>query len=126
MAAMPPLRVDPLLSYARRVGDDLQVVLVVGPDAEPVGPDVVLRLRDADVVVDQPVTVTPLDEGQARVESTIPAGALTEGTWKLKLVGAPGTERRNLQTRVLLRSGMPVALLPGRPPDTLLPEPAPR
>ncbi len=123
---MPSLRVDPLLSYARRIGDDLKVVLVVGPDDEPVAPDVVLRLRDAEKVVDQPVTVTSLDGRRARVEAAIPAQALPEGTWKMKLVGPPGTERRNLQTRVLLRSGMPVALLPGRPPRTVIPEPVPR
>ncbi len=41
-------------------------------------------------------------------------------------VADPATSvRRNLRTRVLVRAGMPVALLPGRAPDTRLPEPTP-
>ncbi len=68
---MSDVRVDPLSSYARRVGDDVKVVLVVDPGGDPVGPGVVLRLLDGEVV-DVPVTVTPAEEGPARVEALVP------------------------------------------------------
>lgn len=121
---MPVLRVDPLLSYARRVGDGIRVVLVVGPAEQPIGADVVLRFRDGDVV-DHPVTVVTADEGRSRIEALIPGDRLAEGTWRMKLVDPTGGDRLNLQTRVLIRPGMPIALLPGRPPRTRLPEPTP-
>lgn len=122
---MPALRVDPLLSYARRVPDGVKVILVVDATEELLGADAVLRLRDGDVT-DHPVTVTPTEDGRSRVEALIPGDRLADGTWRMKLVDRAGTEPRNLQTRILVRSGMPVALLPGRPPRTLMPEPAPR
>jgi hypothetical protein len=59
------------------------------------------------------------------VDLHIDAERLGEGTWRMRLVDPSGDEPQNLQTRLLLRSGMPVALLPGRPPDTVLPEPEP-
>ncbi len=121
---MPALSVDPLLSYARRLGEDIKLVLVVDTSDEAVAADVALRLH-ADEAVDQPVSVTPLSESRTRIEAVVPAGTLAEGTWRMKLI-SPDDERTNLQTRVLIRSGMPIALLPGRPPDTRLAEPAPR
>jgi hypothetical protein len=122
---MPALRVDPLLSYARRVGGDIKVVLVVGAADQSVGADVVLQFRDGEVI-DSPLTVAPAGEGRTRVEALIPEDRLGDGTWRMRLVDPTGPERRNLQTRVLVRAGMPIALLPGRPPDTRLPEPEPR
>ena len=122
---MPDVRVDPLYSYARRVGDDVKVVLVLDSGGEPVESGEVLRLRDGEMV-QVPVTVTPTGDDLARVEALVPGARLGDGTWRMKLVDPTGTERRNLQTRVLVRAGMPVALLPGRPPRTRLPEPAPR
>lgn len=122
---MADVRVDPLLSYARRVGDDVKVVLVVDPGDTPLGADVALRLRD-DGVVDVPLTLTRAEEGRARVEALVPGDRLEGGTWRLRLVDPASGDRHNLQTRVLVRAGMPVALLPGRPPETLMPEPEPR
>lgn len=122
---MPEARVDPLLSYARRVGDDVKLVLVVDPGDEPLGADVALQLRDGEPF-DAPVTVTPADAGRTRVEALIPSDRLDGRTWRMRLVDPAGAERRNLQTRVLVRPGMPVALLPGRPPETRMPEPEPR
>jgi hypothetical protein len=119
---MSQLRVDPLLSYARRSGDDVQVTLEIsGP--RPSG-DLGLRLRGTDTV-DHPVSVTPSGKGRFRVEALIPKAGLDDGTWRMRLLDGSG-EQRNLQTRLLLREGMPIALLPGRPPDTVLPEPSPR
>lgn len=122
--AMAADRVDPLLSYARRVGNDVKVVLVVEREA-PVDPGAVLRLRDGETV-DVPVTLRPAGADRDRVEAVLPGDRVGEGTWRMKLVAPGGGERRNLQTRVLIRSGMPVALLPGRPPATRLEEPEPR
>ena len=120
---MPEVRVDPLLSYARRAGARVQVVLeVVG---EPPSGDVMVRLH-ADRSVDEPATVTPSGAGRFRVDAHLDADRLGEGTWRMRLIDSAGDEPQNLQTRLLLRAGMPVALLPGRPPDTMLPEPAPR
>ena len=119
---MPGLRVDPVLSYARRAGSRVQVVLeVVG---EPPSGDVMVRLH-ADRSVDEPATVTPSGAGRFAVDLHVDAERLGEGTWRMRLVDPTGDEPQNLQTRLLLRSGMPVALLPGRPPDTVLPEPEP-
>jgi hypothetical protein len=124
MAPMAALSVDPLLSYARRLGEDIKLVLVVDTSDEPVAADAALRLH-AEESIDVPISVTPLSETRTRVEAVVSTGTLADGTWRMKLV-APDGERSNLQTRVLIRSGMPIALLPGRPPRTLLPEPAPR
>ncbi|MET0525858.1 MAG: hypothetical protein ABWZ91_13720 [Nocardioides sp.] len=122
---MADVRVDPLLSYARRAGDNVRVVLVVDPGDVPHATDLALQLRD-DEVLDAPATVTRADEGRARIEALVPGARLEGGTWRMKLVNPASGERRNLQTRVLVRAGMPVALLPGRPPETRMPEPAPR
>ena len=122
---MEILPVDPLLSYARRVGDDVKVVLVVGPAEEPLGADIALRLRSKGAAVDVPAAVAPVDGGRSRIEALLPGGEVGDGTWRLKLLGRATFGRLNLQTRLLLRAGMPVALLPGPSPDTRLPEPAP-
>jgi hypothetical protein len=119
---MPGLRVDPLLSYARRAGSRVQVVLeVVGE--RPSG-DVMVRLH-ADRSVDEPATVTPSGAGRFVIDAHVDADRLGDGTWRMRLIDPAADEPQNLQTRLLLRSDMPVALLPGPPPDTVLPEPEP-
>ena len=119
---MPGLRVDPLLSYARRAGSRVQVVLeVVGE--RPSG-DVMVRLH-ADRSVDEPATVTPSGAGRFVIDLHVDADRLGDGTWRMRLIDPGADEPQNLQTRLLLRSDMPVALLPGPPPDTVLPEPEP-
>lgn len=122
---MPDLRVDPLLSYARRSGETVRVTLEVEGEA-PASSNLALRLHDEQGTHDVPVTVTGSGPGRFRVEAAVGSDQVGEGTWRMKLIDPAGTERHNLQTRVLIRSGMPVALLPGRPPRTVLPEPAPR
>ena len=119
---MPEVRVDPVLSYARRAGARVQVVLeMVG---EPPSGDVKVRLH-ADRSVDESATVTPRGAGRFVVDVHVDADRLGEGTWRMRLIDSAGDEAQNLQTRLLLRNHMPVALLPGRPPDTVLPEPEP-
>jgi hypothetical protein len=121
---MAALSVDPLLSYARRLGEDIKLVLVVDTSDEVVDADAALRLH-AEESIDVPISVTPVSESRTRIEAVVSGDTLAEGTWRMRLV-APDGERTNLQTRVLIRSGIPIALLPGRPPETLLPEPTPR
>ena len=118
---MADVRVDPLLSFARRHGGDLAIVLVV--DAGGLSPkaDLSLLLRSDDAV-EVPVTVTPSGEGRRRIEARVSGDRLHDGTWRMKLVGSTG-ERFNLQTRLMVRSDLPVALLTGRPPRTRLPAP---
>jgi len=121
---MPTLPVDPLHSYARRVGDDVKVVLVVSPTDEPLGADIALRLRNK-AVLDVPAAIAPVGEGRTRIEALVPGDGLSDGTWRLKLLAPTTVGRRNLQTRLLVRAGMPIALLPGPAPDTRLTEPVP-
>ena len=122
---MPDLRVDPLLSYARRSGETVRLVLEL-EGAVPASSTPALRVHEGEGVLDVPVTVTESGPGRFRVDAVVEDKLLGEGTWRMKLVDPAGTERHNLQTRVMVRAGMPVALLPGRPPRTVLPEPAPR
>ena len=120
---MPEVRVDPLLSYARRAGARVQVVLeVVG---EPPSGDVKVGLH-ADRSVDEPATVTPSGAGRFRVDVHVDPERLGEGTWRMRLIDSADDEPQILQSRLLLRADMPVALLPGPPPNTVLPEPEPR
>jgi len=122
---VPDLRVDPLLSYARRVDGAIEVVLAI--EGERSGDaDVALRLLGGGEVTDIPATATPSGPGRFRVEAVVPAERVGERARRMKLLDPEGAEPRNLQSRLLVRDGMPVALLPGRTPDTLLPEPPPR
>jgi hypothetical protein len=122
---MSDLRVDPLLSYARRSGDTVKVILGLEGEVAP-SSDLALRLHADEGQHDVPVTVTESGPGRLRVVAVVDGNQVPEGTWRMKLVDPSGGGRHNLQTRVLIKSGMPVALLPGRPPRTVLPEPAPR
>lgn len=116
MTRMPAVHVDPLLSYARRRDGELAVVLVVDIDGPALSEAASLRLR-CGRAVDVPATVTAADHGRRRVEARVPEGEIEDGTWRLKLLDPQRNERHNLQARVLLRTGMPVALLTGRAPD---------
>ena len=122
---MPDLRVDPLLSYARRSGETVKVVLEVEGEV-PASSGLALRLHHEQGAHDVPVTVTASGPGRFRVDAVVDNDQVGEGTWRMKLVDPGGAGRHNLQTRVLIRAGMPVAVLTGRPPRTVLPEPAPR
>jgi len=121
---MPALRVDPLLSYARRVEGSIQVVLDIEGDRSDA--EVALRLLGGGDVLDVPATVEPSGPGRSRVEAVVPADQVGGHTRRMKLLDPPDGEPRNLQTRLMVRDGMPVALLPGRAPDTQLREPQPR
>ena len=114
MTAMASGPVDPdfLLSYARRDGDALRVVLVLPDDAEVSGPQVFLRFEQHDTGFRVPATLTRTD-GKARVEVSVPRERLPDGVWHLKLREKdPGL--RNLRARILLHGDQPVALLFGK------------
>ena len=125
MAAGSGLRVDPLLSYACRAGGSVRVVLEITGAAPAGDAGVALRLIGGGDAVDVPATVTPSGTGRFRVEAEVAAG-LGGHVHRMRLLDASSAEPRNLQTRLLVRADLPVALLPGRAPDTRLPEPSPR
>lgn len=122
---MADLRVDPLLSYARRVGDDVEVILEVEGDPPGGGSEASLRLLSGDTM-EQAASVTVSGPGRFRLELRIPESRLEGRTWRMRLLDQARPEPRNLQTRLLVRAHVPVALLPGRVPSTRLPEPSPR
>jgi hypothetical protein len=105
-----PLPVDPLLSYARRDGDAIRVVLTL-PTARFRRRRVLLRLQGKDGGVRARGTVTEHGDGR-RVEVTIPRSELPDGVWRLKIRVAPNAPLRNLRTRLLVSDTQPVALLP--------------
>lgn len=122
--ATGPLQVDPLLSYARRLDEDIRIVLQVHPSDDLSANQAFLRLLGPDEARRVRATVTPLSK-RVLIEALVPADQLTPGTWRLKLRLGDST-LRNLRSRLILSPGQPVALLCGRPPQTLLPEPEPR
>ncbi len=114
MTAMASGPVDPdfLLSYARRDGDALRVVLALPADAEVAGPKVFVRFEQRDTGFRAPAELTRVD-GAARVEVSVPRDQLADGVWHLKLRDRK-TSLRNLRARILLHGDQPVALLFGK------------
>ncbi len=109
-----PVDPDFLLSFARRDGDTLRLVLVLPGDADVTGP-VFLRWERHDTVVRAPATLTRAD-GAARIEVTVPRAQLADGVWNLKL-REEAKPLRNLRARVLIHGDQPVALLFGKTSD---------
>jgi hypothetical protein len=105
-----PLTVDPLLSYARRDGDAIRVVLTL-PTARFRRRRVLLRFQGPDGGVRARGTVTEHGDGR-RVEATVPRSELPDGIWRLKLRVGQNAPLRNLRTRLLVKGTQPVALLP--------------
>lgn len=106
----PPLSVDPLLSYARRDGDAIRVVLSL-PTATFKRREVWLRLQgdEGGVLTDAQVTE---EDGRLRVVGSVPRIELPDGVYRLKLRIRPEGPLRNLRTRLLVSDAQPVALLP--------------
>ena len=109
--------VSNIASYARRVDDQVRVVLHL-PELDT-GPlhDARLRFVAGDQRFGVPATVTPASPG---VIVTAQAGGdrLGDSVWQLVLVGAGGETTWRLEARLLARPGQPVALLPGPAPKT--------
>jgi len=114
MTAMASGPVDPdiLLSYARRDGDALRVVLALPADADVSGPKVFVRFEQHGNGFRAPAQLTSVD-GAARVEVSVPRDQLTDGVWHLKLRDRDRA-LRNLRARILLHGDQPVALLFGK------------
>ena len=114
MTAMAPGPVDPdfLLSYARRDGDALRVVLVLPDDTDVSGTPVFVRLEKHDAGFRLPATLSHV-AGSPRLEVSVPRAELDDGVWNLKL-RQPDQPLRNLRARVLLHGDQPVALLFGK------------
>jgi hypothetical protein len=114
MTAMAPGPVDPdfLLSYARRDGDDVRVVLVLPRDADLDDAPVFVRFEQHDSGFRAAAELTRTD-GTTRVEVSVPREQLTDGLWHLKL-RQRNRPLRNLRARVLLHGDQPLALLFGK------------
>jgi hypothetical protein len=113
MTAMASGPVDPdfLMSYARRDGDAVRLVLALPDDAEVAGPQVFVRFEQHDTGFRAAATLTRA-KGAARVEVSVPRERLADGVWHLKL--RDQDTLRNLRARILLHRDQPVALLFGK------------
>jgi len=112
--AAAAIRVDPLLSHARRTAEGLEVVLVL-PDADFRRDRVRLRLRSAQPDDDTTHGFPALAEDHGpgrRVVALLPDDEQLHGTWRLQLRLGPGQPPRGLRTRLVLGPQQPVALLP--------------
>lgn len=115
MTAMTSAPVDPdfLLSYARRDGDALRVVLALPDEVEVAGPQVFVRFEQRDTGFRVPATLTRADGAAARVEVSVPREQLVDGVWHLKL-REQDKPLRDLRARILIHGDQPVALLFGK------------
>lgn len=135
--SQPQQPIESTMSYARRVGDQVKVVITL-PDAlqSTVGRGLTrkrvwLRFRhqvdEGHSTLRAPVTVD--DSGDKPVlVAEIAAAELPPSVWNLALrVGAgDGGTVVPLEARLLISDRQPIALLAGPRPDMRMPEPAPR
>ena len=108
MVAEHPLVVDPYFSYARRRGGMVEIVMRMTGGHEVAGGTRLAATSDDGVVLDAP-TDARVEADDVRLVARLSAAHLTGGTWQLEL---RGRGRQQLHTRLLVRSGQPVALLP--------------
>jgi hypothetical protein len=121
-SAPPPANVDLVHSYARQVGEEVEIVLS-RPEVE-LAPDDVVVLRQGTRRV--PLTAVVTGEGDSRrVTARAPRADLGRGTWGVALRTSTG--RTPLGCRLLVQGGRPLVLLWGDDPaKSRLPEPNPR
>lgn len=105
-----PLPVDPLLSYARRDGDAIRVVLSL-PTATFKRRQVWVRFQGDEGGVRALAEVTDRD-GRLQAEVSVPRSDLPDGLWRLKLRAGPNAPLRSLRTKLLVSDSQPIALLP--------------
>jgi hypothetical protein len=111
------------LSWARRAGKDVEVrLLVLGP-VEP-GTARVELTDGGHARLSARAQATPEGDGVA-LQFSVPQSSLGGSTWQLALSGASDTSVP-ISARLLAAPQIPVALLPGPAPETLLRPPAPR
>lgn len=118
------LEVDGQVSWARRVGDEIQVQLRL-PNAV-IGPGVArMQLGTRNRQLRLPAEVTAVD-GATLVAFSAPQTELGWATWHLAVQRDPGGPFVLVQARLVTASESPVALLPGPAPSTRMPPPIPR
>jgi len=105
--------VDDLLSFARRDGDRLRVVLTMAGHAELSGRRVFVRFQNGEARHRFPATLERVG-GRMRVEVSVARDELLDGVWRLRLRDGRGGTLHDLGARVLLHPEQPVALLFGR------------
>jgi len=110
------------LSYVHRRDGRVRVHLDLPRFGEP-GDGIRVKLVGStkSVVADETlVTATP---GGVRLVATMPPGALTNGSWEVKVSPAPEAKFRTTESRVLVADPQPIALLIGPAPRSVVPEP---
>ncbi len=114
MRPMPAtsLAVDSLLSYARRDGDTVRLVLALPDDAGLDAPRLFVRFQNGETGFRAPATLERSPAG-LRVTVSAPREQLTDGVWRLRLREG-GSPLINLHCRVLLHGDQPLALLFGK------------
>lgn len=111
-------------SHARRVGDEVSVVLELLDADLPTG-DAEVRLTRGQRRAKVPATISPHGSG-VLVACTVPARVRGRGAWQLALRAAGSTSFACVHARLIVHRHQPVAVLAGRAPDTRLAAPAPR
>jgi hypothetical protein len=109
-------------SLAWREDGQLRVVLHL-PDLQTTSVEV--RFRDGERRVRRPGIVSSADPGTL-VEVDTDAAQLADGLWRIAVRPDGAEAFTRVRARLLVRSDLPVALLPGPDPDVRLPEPPPR
>ena len=109
-----PITVDSLLSYARRDGDLVRVVLAFPDDATVTGPKIFVRFQNSETRFRAPATLAQTS-GRTQVEVLIPREEVADGVWHLKL--REGESMHDLGARLLVHGDQPIALLFGKTPN---------
>jgi hypothetical protein len=117
-----PLEVGFLESLAWRADGEIRVALHL-PTVEP-GTGVEVRFRLGERRVRRPGATRAATSGSV-VEVSAPAPRLGGGVWRIAVRLGDAPSFTPVEARLLVRRGQPIALLPGRPPHTRMPEPAP-
>jgi hypothetical protein len=109
--------VSNIASYARRVGDQVLVVLHLPEVDVAAAREARLRFVSGESRFGVPATTAPATPGLT-VTASAPGDGLGDAVWQLVLVGADGDQTWRLEARLLAAAGQPVALLPGPAPKT--------
>lgn len=116
-----------VLSYARRSGKDLTLVIQLPNVTEIDSPDVQLRLRGQRDTARIAGTLTKdPDRPGAMLRARVPARSVKPDVYRIAMRPASGGEFGRIQARLLVGRAQPVALLPGPAPRTKMQPPRPR
>jgi len=108
----PSLAVDPLLSFARRDGDAVRLVLALPDDTGLDSPRLFVRFQNGDSGFRAAASLERSSTG-LRVNISVPRAQLGDGVWRLRLREG-GSPLRPLHARLLVHGDQPVALLFGK------------